>query len=234
MIKKIWRLLPINFRNFAHLILHRINSCVFLLKIFSFRQVLIRIYLKKQVLPIKLMVGESRQFPGWICTNYQVFVKKYLDATKDFGFEICQYIFADNVIEHLKFDHGKRFLNNAYKSLVSGGVVRITTPNLEEIAIKYLNQDGFALKNFQQDLSSHNLGIRDFPDFLRITFTSFGHHKGYIYDKRSLKALLEDIGFINITFHQPGKSRNKIFNGLESRISSSDLWSQMSIEAEKP
>jgi predicted SAM-dependent methyltransferase len=233
-VKKIWQLLPVRFRDFAHLILHRINSSSVLLKILSFRHRLTRRFLAKQTSLIKLRLGESRYFQGWLSTNYQVFTRHYLDATKSYSQEFCQYIFADNVIEHLDKEKGFLFLDRAFEALCSGGVIRITTPDLEQITKKYLDRDLKALNDFQNDLANHRLDIQEFPDLLRITFTAFGHHKGFIYDKATLKARLEKIGFVNVSFHLPGQSDRIEVRGLESRIGTSDMWSQMAIEAEKP
>ena len=233
-VKKIWQLLPVRFRDFAHLILHRVNSSPALLRILGFRHRLTRRVITKQTSPIKLRLGESRYFQGWLSTNYQVFTRHYLDATKTYGQGRCQYIFADNVIEHLDKENGFLLLNRAFKALRSGGVIRITTPDLEQITRKYLDRDLKALKDFQNDLANHHLGIQEFPDLLRVTFTAFGHHKGFIYDKATLKTLLEKIGFVNVSFHLPGQSDRIELRGLESRIGTSDMWSQMAIEAEKP
>ena len=200
----------------------------------SFRNVMTRRAMRHRSRPINLRLGESRHFQGWLSTNYQVFTRHYLDATKTYGQGLCQYIFADNVIEHLDKENGFLLLNRAFEALRSGGVIRVTTPDLEQITKKYLDRDLKALNDFQNDLSNHRLDIQEFPDLLRITFTAFGHHKGFIYDKATLKALLEKIGFVNVSFHLPGQSDRIELQGLESRTGSSDMWSQMAIEAEKP
>jgi len=183
---------------------------------------------------LKLRVGESRKFKGWLSSNYQVFTRNFLDATKPFGNGICAYIFADNVIEHLSYDKGEYLIRNCYSALKPGGMIRITTPNLGEIVHRYMNKSENDLIDFSRDLESHRLEVKTFPDLLRTTFTAFGHHKGFIYDQETLTKLLEECGFREVSFHRPCESLNPDLRNLESRSSSSDLWSQMAIEAKKP
>ena len=232
--RTLWKLMPIKFRNLTHFVFHRINSSRILLRLFSFRHSLTVRTLRNQNRPINLRIGESRFFSGWLSTNYQVFARHYLDATKDYGNAFCKYIFADNVIEHLDRDKGHLLLQRAFTALQPGGVIRIATPDLGQIATKYVNRDFVALRDFQKDLSNHQLSIQDFPDLLRVTFTAFGHHKGFIYDRETLDALLEQVGFVRVKHHQPGESDRLELRDLESRTGSSDLWSQMAVEAEKP
>jgi predicted SAM-dependent methyltransferase len=137
------------------------------------------------------------------------------------------------VIEHLTFENGKKMLSNIYDALEIGGKTRITTPDLESICKVYLQADLNYLKDYANDLENHNLKIDYFPDLLKTTFNSFGHHKGYIYDYNLLSSILQEIGFQNIEKFQPGISNDKTLRNLEHRNSKSDMWSQLSIEATK-
>ena len=231
---KVWKRLPIKYRNVFHLTLHRFNSVQVLLKISRFRHNVTVARLNRVTYPMNLRLGESRQFKGWISTNYQVLSRNFLDATKPFGAGICQYIFADNVIEHIDRDDGLNLLKSSFRALKPGGILRLATPDLEEISRRYLTRLSIDLKDFAKDMEPHGLEVETHPDLLRITFTSFGHEKGFIYDFPTLKAQLEKAGFQSVTKFKPGKSLTPALMDLETRVGKSDSWSKMAIEATKP
>lgn len=231
---KLWKKLPLNIRNRVHLVIHRINSLNFLLKLTYFRHLITCIYLACAS-QSKIRIGESKKFTGWISTNYQVFATHFLDATSKIYFvKDLQYIYADNVIEHLSLDQGQSMLENMFKSLRIGGKIRLATPDLKSISSVYLKKNELMLSQYKNDLKNHNLRIEYFPDLLRTTFNAFGHHKGYIYDFETLHTILVKIGFREVELFRPGLSNDINLQNLENRCSTSDLWSQMCIEATKP
>jgi predicted SAM-dependent methyltransferase len=234
MMYKYWRKLPLNTRNNFHLIIHRINSFNFLLKITYFRHFITCIYLACSS-QSKIRIGESKKIAGWVSTNYQVFAIYFLDATRNLYFvKDLQYIVADNVIEHLSLDQGQSMLENMFKSLRKGGKIRIATPDLRSISSVYLKRNESMLSDYKKNLQNHNLKIEYFPDLLRTTYNAFGHHKGYIYDFETLEIILVKIGFREVELFRPGLSNDFNLSSLENRCSTSDLWSQMCIEAIKP
>lgn len=232
--RRIWKRFPIKFRNSCHFVLHKVNTSQVLLSIFQFRQIFIRRKIQASNKEVWLRVGESRLFPYWLSTNYQVFTKNFLDVTKVFGTQNCKYIYADNVIEHLNKGDAQKFLSNCFEALVSGGSIRVATPNLSSIAVRYIIGSRNDVEQMDLDLKQHNLDITEPSDLLRVTFTAWGHHKGVIYDFDYLKKLLEKSGFGNIKQYKPGDSENSDLRNLESRTCPSDLWSQMAVEATKP
>lgn len=232
--RKLWKKLPKEFRDFIHKILHRINSSRILLLVFSFRHRLSVIKISSLKSPVRICIGESRVLNGWLSTNYQILAKNFLDATKYYGSNCCDNIFADNVIEHLDRESGALLIARAYDALSPGGVLRITTPDLKSIVLKYLEGSPEDVLQTAEDLAEHNLDIRTPSDLLRITYAAFGHHKGMIYDFDSLKLLLESAGFTHVTKFAPGISSTPTLANLESRVGKSDAWSQMAVEATKP
>jgi len=232
--RRLWKKLPIGFRNSAHKMIHRFNSSPFLLHLSSVRHYLTMRRVKNSISPVRLRIGESRTFSGWVSTNYQVLTKNFLDATKFYGSECCELIFADNVIEHLDKRSGELLVKNAYDALNSGGILRITTPDLQSIVNKYLEGSADEVKQLASDLEEHNLDIQRPSDLLRVTFSAFGHHKGIIYDFNSMNELLESVGFSRVQKYLPGVSPNPDLHNLETRVGKSDMWSQMAIEATKP
>ncbi len=230
----LWKMLPLSVRHFVHRFLHRLNSSKFSLLLVEFRHLITVRRLSRRPKPHWIRLGESRRFENWLSTNYQVLTRNFLDATKNFGRENCQYIYADNVIEHLTKKQGDLLVRNAFDALIPGGIIRIATPDLESIAHRYCQGSLEDVHQMAADLEQHKLDISTPSDLLRITFTAFGHEKGVIYDFASLKLLLESAGFVEVKKYGPGDS--EIFNlrNLESRTGISDMWSQMAVEAAKP
>lgn len=112
--------------------------------------------------------------------------------------------------------------------------MRLATPDLEEISKRYLSRSQKDLEDFSRDLKQHNLEIHAHPDLLRITFTAFGHDKGFIYDFSTLKAQLEKVGFGAVAKFCPSESLTPDLMNLETRVGDSDCWSQMALEVIKP
>jgi predicted SAM-dependent methyltransferase len=205
-----------------------------LLKVSHFRHFITCIYLAYSS-QSKIRIGESKKIAGWVSTNYQVFALYFLDATRKFYLvKNLQYIVADNVIEHLNLDQGQTMLENMFRSLRKGGKIRLATPDLMSISSVYLKRNELMLNDYKEDLKNHNLQIKYFPDLLRTTYNAFGHHKGYIYDFETLRIILVEIGFREVKLFRPGLSDDCNLISLEYRCSTSDLWSQMCIEAIKP
>jgi predicted SAM-dependent methyltransferase len=125
-------------------------------------------------------------------------------------------------------------LQNIFDCLIPGGVLRLATPNLRNIANVYLNPSLEELSSFKIDFSQHGIDIRFPPDLLKATFNNFGHQFGYIYDFETLQKLLEEIGFIGVEKFKPGKSNIDSLKNIENRIGESDQWGQLCLEATKP
>lgn len=233
MLIKQYRRLPRNFRDKLHHILHRFNSNVFLLQLCGFRHRLTCKRLRCFEF-VNLRIGESGIFENWISTNYQVICANFLDATKPLkGVKNLQFVIADNVIEHLSLTNGNIMLENLYNAMLPGATLRLSTPNLRELASKYLESDFYALEQLKIDLNQHSVAFQYLPDILRVQFTSFGHHKGYLYDFQTLQLLLAKNGFKNIRQVETSKSSLMPLKNAENRKSPSDKWAQLCIEAEK-
>ena len=208
MFYKLWKKIPISYRNKCHRLLQIINSSRILLTIFYFRHYLTRISISRNSCK-NLRIGESLKYSNWVSTNYQVFTKNFIDATRTFSSpNNFRYIIADNVIEHLSLLGGEKMLSNMYEALQFGGKIRITTPDLESICNVYTKADSNFLIDYARDLENHGLEIRYFPDILKSTFNAFGHHKGYIYDFKLLSDIMIRLGFGNIQKFQAGQSYN--------------------------
>jgi len=82
-----------------------------------------------------------------------------LDVTKDFPFEkdSVDYIYAEQFVEHLEWNDGYKFLQNCFKILKDGGILRLVLPDYNKIFQKYLDNDNEFFKIFYDELNNGDL-----------------------------------------------------------------------------
>lgn len=181
--------------------------------------------------PLWLEIGGHAPRDGWIITNVNAVTRLYLDATKRWPIEddSVEYLFSDNVIEHLTLKAGRAMLAEARRCMKPGGVIRIVTPDLRAHVEMYLSGGG----SLDNDASSHyrKLGLDvEYPiDLVRIPIASFGHHQGYLYDFETLSAELTRAGFTSPVQCKLGSSEHAALNGLDIR--SHEGGAQLAVEA---
>ncbi len=230
-----YKKLPLDIRSRIHQIFDSANGNKTMIALVSpYRQNRTIKKIAKSESPRRLIVGESYPKEGWLVSNYQVLAKNFLDVTKPFAqSNSISNIYADNVIEHLDLKAARLFLQNSFDALLSGGSIRLVTPDCLAISNAYIQQDQQKVEEVAFDLQQHNLKIDEPIDLLHVTFSAFGHHLGRIYDENTLAALLKNAGFRNIERHPTLKSSNPVFQNLEKRVGSSLDWSQLCMEATK-
>jgi len=140
-----------------------------------------------------------------------------MDATKPFPFEnnVFQYIFSEHMIEHITFKEAEFMLKECYRIMKPGGVIRISTPNIQFLMDLYNNpktevQDGYIKQSAtfiegKMPLTATSV-INNF-------FKDWGHQ--YIHDFESLELLLTNAGFVNVQQMEVGNSSNKALLNME-------------------
>lgn len=88
-------------------------------------------------------------------------------------------IYSEEVLEHVHQHAGERLVRECFRILASGGIIRLTTPNLDYFC--HMTQ------------TSDRIGRL-------INEVFYGHGHRHIYSEHSLSTLLEGAGFENITF----------------------------------
>jgi predicted SAM-dependent methyltransferase len=181
--------------------------------------------------PIRLEIGGHKPREGWIVTNVNAVARLYLDATRRWPFndDTVEYVFSDNVIEHLTLQAGRAMLKEARRCLQPGGTIRIVTPDLRVHVDMYLS--GVTALNNEASSHYRDLGlVVEHPiDLVRIPIASFGHHQGYLYDFDTLAAELERAGFTAPTRFDLGISDHAALSGLDIR--SHEGGAQLAVEA---
>ncbi len=166
--------------------------------------------LRLERLPIigRLITKNERRFPGNI---------RFGDIVK--GLPIrpnsCQAIYCSHVLEHLAYEDLLIALDNTFQYLKAGGTFRAVLPDLRYLANEYLqSQHVDAAYNFMQ---ASGLGqktrAREMKSFLKEWFGNSRHR--WLWDKKSLSAVLERVGFTEIRGANYGDSSNDMFKLVE-------------------
>lgn len=176
---------------------------------------------------IKLHIGCGMLYKkGWvnIDNNSDRNIKK-LDINYDLrrGIPVydnsVDYIYNEHFIEHLNYDDGLYFLQECYRVLKPGGVIRIACPDLDQIINSYLDPNWreriWVTTNNCQEIESR---CRMFS--FCVTQIPWGHK--YVYNKEELRRRLNDAGFKNDKTYEVshGKSDYSELCNLDTRIDS--------------
>jgi predicted SAM-dependent methyltransferase len=145
--------------------------------------------------------------------------------TKRFPFpdNSFQYIASEHSIEHIKYQEGKRALQECWRVLSPGGLLRISTPDLSLLAAT-LTADGEEMRSVLSEYAA----LCDQPPemampafLLNNEFRAWGHQ--FVYDGSSLIRLLTEAGFAEVTRYPVGLSDDRALTGLEARASDPSL-----------
>lgn len=125
------------------------------------------------------------------------------------------FIYSGQSIEHINYVHqAPKFVLECFRMLKSGGILRLTTPDLLKILTAYHSND--------EDLfdSEQPAFYKQLPKEAKLPLLLFGasgehctstHYEGhfFIYTEQTIKKLLSDAGFVNIDFTWPKCGKNK-------------------------
>lgn len=82
-----------------------------------------------------------------------------LDITRAFPFdkETIDFIYAEQFIEHLEWNDGFKFLQDCFKILKEGGILRLVLPHYKKIFQMYLEKNTDFFKVFFDELNNGDL-----------------------------------------------------------------------------
>ncbi len=109
-----------------------------------------------------------------------------------------EYIAASHFIEHLDLNQGMEFTKRCYGVLKSGGVLRLSCPDLELYAKNYAqNNKNFFNHPLIKEWCCFKNAVTPGEIFIAKAYDSGGSHK-WFYDFESLKHILEAAGFTSV------------------------------------
>lgn len=181
--------------------------------------------------PLKVEIGGLEPREGWVVTNVSAATTNYLDCTVPWPVAdgAVQYVFSDNVIEHLPLDAGRAMLEQSYRAMQPGGVIRIVTPDLRKHVELYLAGADSLDGEVPDSYRALGLTVEHPIDLVRIPIASFGHHEGYLYDFETLEAELKRAGFHSVIECQMGVSEWPELRGMDIRVTAAGA--QIVVEA---
>jgi predicted SAM-dependent methyltransferase len=140
----------------------------------------------------------------------------FVDVTRPLPLPNCafEWIYCEEVIEHVSEDSGFALLLECYRVLVSGGRIRLSTPDLQYFC--------------EETLKTDRLGTE-----INNLFYSHGHR--FIYSKSRIAQALKDAGFIDIIFsrYQDPSTRLGALDTHADRFNHSPLIA-IYVEATRP
>ncbi len=101
-------------------------------------------------------------------------------------------VYASHMLEHLDTDEVKKFLNEAKRVLIKGGIIRLVVPDLEKLIVQY-NNDKLANKFMKKSLL-YFVKPKTLVEKIKFFIVGARHHM-WMYDKESLRNLLAENGF---------------------------------------
>jgi predicted SAM-dependent methyltransferase len=172
---------------------------------------------------IQVGCGPHNIFPDWWNVDVRPFpgVDAVFDATKDWPYSGLEFIYGEHFLEHLDLDQAIKFLVSAGKSLAPGGVLRLTTPNLEWVMRSHYR--------FASDATSCLV------DTLRTNRAFHGWGHKFLYSKAMVTSLFSAIGYEEVNFHGYGQSAHGSLMNLERhgkwRVDENGLENHLIFEA---
>lgn len=164
--------------------------------------------------PIKLHIGCGKvKLVGWINIDIKPPADLMIDVVKGLPFEksTVSFIYSEHFIEHLNYEEAKIFLKECYRILEKDGVLRIATPDLDNIVQKYSsdwwNQEWLKWPEYSW--------IKTKGMMLNQAFHGWEHK--YLFNEEDLRNLLVEAGFTSIKRVEWGISNFVELKGLETR-----------------
>lgn len=185
--------------------------------------------------PVKVHIGAGREsLAGWIDTDIQWRCPAHLDVTRPWPIpaDSVTFVYGDNVIEHLRLKDARLAFRYAFAALKPGGVLRLSTPDVEASARSYLENGDLASSGLQRN---RELGkVLDHPvQLLSEVYVGAEHYLGFCYDYAALASEMATAGF-EVHRCRTGESDYPELRDLEARTHPAEAATQLCVEGVKP
>jgi len=136
------------------------------------------------------------KFEGWV--NVDIDVDSRPDVCADlshglpFRDRCADFMHSEDFIDQLTLPQAGRFLRECHRILKPGGVIRVLTPDVEQLAKMYLHRPE-ALKSLWRDHVGVALRYGTAAEILNLGMRFAGHT--FLYDAETFARLATDCGF---------------------------------------
>jgi len=150
---------------------------------------------------------------GWVNIDLEATADLRMDVRGrlPFGDGAARLIYHEHLMEHLSVDEGRRCLDDWFRLLESGGVLRIATPDLEYLVERYRSdwreQAWLKLPEYAF--------IQTRAEMMNTAFRWWDHR--YLYDGEELERRMRAAGFGRLRRCALGESTVPELSGLETR-----------------
>jgi predicted SAM-dependent methyltransferase len=165
----------------------------------------------------RLHLGSGgRLLDGWANVDINGLGNLVWDLTKPLPIPPgrVRFVYSEHFIEHIPQAAARRLFSHARRVMATGGVIRVSTPDLKALLDDY--QAGRLIRLDHADWQPSTL-CRMVNEAMR----NWGHV--FIYDEAELTALLSECGFNDVRRVQWGESEFPELRALESRPDFGDL-----------
>jgi predicted SAM-dependent methyltransferase len=146
---------------------------------------------------VKINLGSGHwKLEGWVNVDLdrdsQPDVVADLSAGLPFRDGVADYMHTEDFIDQLELEAACRFLRECHRILRPGGVIRILTPDVRNLASMYLHEPE-ALKKLWNDHVGVPLRLGTAAEILNVGMRFAGHT--FLYDEETFKAMCAECGF---------------------------------------
>ena len=147
--------------------------------------------------PVRINLGSGHwKLPGWVNVDLDQSCRPDvcadLSARLPFRDACADYMHTEDFIDQLDLQHAQRFLRECHRILKPGGVIRVLTPDVEQLAHLYLH-DPDALKALWREHVGVPLVYGTAAEILNTGMRFAGHT--FLYDAETFVRLAADCGF---------------------------------------
>lgn len=177
-------------------------------------------YLHKTTKPKLHIGGGWCRLDGWLNTDIELIPDVMrMDATEPFPFrdKTFQYVYTEHMIEHVPYQKGVHMLQECYRVLRDGGIIRVITPDLAAIVGLYQGK----LSPDQQEylLWFCRTFVHESPPdavfAINAMFRQWGHQ--FIYDEKTLTDSMQAAGFRSVERCALGESRHLELRNMDNQ-----------------
>ncbi|MCC8358525.1 class I SAM-dependent methyltransferase [Salinimicrobium sediminilitoris] len=176
----------------------------------------------------KLQIGCGENLHnGWLNSDLKPSEKAIkLDAGKEFPFndDTFHYIYSEHLFEHLNLSEQKTMLEEAFRILKKGGILRIATPSIDFLFDLYDNPEEHINQKYSKwavdmlpglkDVRTRGVDSRFYHIYvINHFFKAWGHQT--IHNFESLSNLGDSAGFSKIKKTSVGESEDPILRDVE-------------------
>ena len=169
----------------------------------------------------KLHIGGGwHRLDGWLNTDIDLIPGvMFMDATKPFPFAdgTIQFVYAEHMIEHIPREDATRMLRECHRVMRTGGVIRVTTPDLAVLLGLYATPLSERQHRYLSWFCQTFLPHEPTPNAvaaINAHFRMWGHQ--FVYDETTLAGALREAGFTSVRRRPLTESDHAALRNLEN------------------